>query len=128
MTDDEIRSLLRELRDEPVPADSLTRVRLGVAGRAGRRQFPVWRMFAALAAMVVVLLGVVLVAVRSRQEVAMLPVVHQAPQPPAVAYRMTEVVAKPVARVRRQAQVTEPGVVVRIETEDPDVVILLIGD
>ena len=34
MTEDEVRLLLRELRDEPVPADSLGRVRLAIAERS----------------------------------------------------------------------------------------------
>src|SRR5262245_38416110 len=37
MTEDEIRELLREMGNEPVPADSLRRVRLAVAERNGPR-------------------------------------------------------------------------------------------
>src|SRR5437899_3126399 len=51
MTEDEIRELLREMGDEPVPADSLRRVRLGVAERTRpRTKMWWWRGAAVLAA------------------------------------------------------------------------------
>ena len=37
MNDDQIRGLLHEMRDDPIPADSLARVRQAVMARASTR-------------------------------------------------------------------------------------------
>ena len=56
----------------------------------------------------------------------------QAPPPPVISQPAVKmplhVAAKPKKENRRKAASTGEGVLVRIETADPDVVILLIGD
>jgi hypothetical protein len=146
MTEDEIRELFGEMRDEPVPADSLRRVRLAVAGRTHSRS-GAWRRNRAVLAAACGALGtaacVVLLALWWRE-----PAAVPRPAPPVVARTPIEQPTKPVppplrargerrpspgAVARRQQRVrTTPtatgDLVIRIETPDPDVVILLIGD
>lgn len=133
MTEDEIRLFLRELRDEPVPADSLARVRLAVAERSRKTSWLSgrWRMVGVLAATAMILL-IAMWAPPFRQsttpDIALVP----APPPPVIAQPMVKaaikVVAKPKKENRRKAAPMGEGVLVRIETADPDVVILLVGD
>ena len=133
MTEDEIRLLLRELRDEPVPADSLARVRLAVAERSRRTSWLSgrWRMvgvIAATAMIVVIAMWLRPFRQSSTPESALVPV----PPPPAVSQPTVKtpikVAAKPKKENRRKAAPKGEGVLVRIETADPDVVILLVGD
>lgn len=128
MTEDDIRNLLREMRNEPIPPDSLARVRLAVDRRKQRRWLP-WTA-AAFAAVVAAL---VLVAVLPRPVYPPVPrmpaigkdlTLHQAPVKPVQA---RHIVPKKAPKKPKSAS-TGDGVVVRIETADPDVVILLIGD
>jgi hypothetical protein len=160
MNEDQIRELLHEMRDDPVPPDSLARVRAAVAQRQRRRVpwFRAWRVAATL--MAAASAAAVFLVLRSGSAV-------QAPAPPAVAVQAApEVpkvdpapVSKPVRVVERPvrhlvkramrrpraepplpiapAAVTPPlvaptraedDVLIRIETPDPDVVILLVGD
>jgi len=127
MTEDEIRELLREMRDEPVPPDSLARVRLGVAERGQARSGR--KIAALLLAAACLVLGVFLfrpavparkpgpVAIARQAEVPMLRPV----QAPAV---------HSVKQTRRRAAQSPkpPGVLIRIEnSDDPDVVILLVN-
>ena len=42
MTERELQDLLRNMRDEPVPADSLARVRMGVDQRLRKRSW--WKL------------------------------------------------------------------------------------
>ena len=141
MTDDDVRSLLRSLRDETVPADSLARVRLAVAARSeaakSRRRFVLpWKFVGLLASAALTILAVVLFsptkqttrpAAKVRQEVvtakevAPPPIINVEPQKPVMSATKSN---KP----RRDAKPKSKDMVVRIETADPDVVILLIGD
>lgn len=139
MTEDEIRQLFREMSDEPVPAESLRRVRIAAAERTQPRIGAGWWSAAVLGAAACV----VLLMLRLGE-----PAPVQRPAPPVVAQE--QVVppmqpAPPPARVRRKPQPSVRVVagrersveripaagtnfVIRIETPDPDVVILLIGD
>ena len=140
MTEDEIRDLLREMGDEPVPADSVRRVRLAVAERTQPRTAIWWRAAALLAAAACV----ALLILWWRE-----PSAVWRPAPPAVAREQivlpTEAASAPVRvqsrpqapmravakRARRRVErkpATAADVVIRIETQDPDVLILLIGD
>jgi hypothetical protein len=143
MTEDQMRELLRELRDEPIPADSLARVRRGVMDRT---QATGWiHVFRAPSSIAAILLaaGCLLFAILSSRK----PTPVAKPAPPIVARHETVPANKPaplvttVRRPRRPAHsaikavrplenvsATEPPVLIRIETPDPNVVILLIGD
>ena len=135
MTEDEIRDLLHEMRDEPIPADSLARVRLGVAERTQARRIPgFWK----IAAMLLATGCLALVSLWLRPA-APIP----APAPPVVVLRHDPpptAPAPPVQRVRQvvrrapkpsrrieRAPIAGGAVLIRIETPDPDVVILLLG-
>jgi len=123
VNDDEIRELFREMREEAVPADSLARVRMAVAARTERSRGRLWWIPLLIAACCGIALlfrpaGVPLPA----PPMPPAPVVaHHDPPPDSPVPRM-------VRRVHRvPAPQTGPGTVVRIETNDPDVVILLVG-
>lgn len=143
MTEDEMRDLFREMRDEPLAADSLARVRLAVEQRtqpgSWKPKFDLrWAITVALfaaASLIAVLLSRATAptnrpapAVVARQQDAPPegPVHPQAgsvqrPQPPA---------PPGVKSARRVRRMTASGgaLLIRIETPDPDVVILLVGD
>jgi hypothetical protein len=144
MKEDQIRELFREMREEPVPADSQARVRMEAARRIadGRKVWSWWRWGAVAAAAACAVLVVVMVkqrpqvppapSVASIKLVPVTPPVAAAPAEPRTRTRK----ARPevMARIERQAvrpRVTDSNmsnVVIRIETPDPNVVILLIGD
>ena len=132
MTEDEVRLLLRELRDEPVPADSLARVRLAVAERSRKATWLGWRwrMFGVLAATAMIVL--IAMWVRPFQSSTPDIALVQVPPPPAISQPTVKapmsVAAKPKKENRRKTAPSGEGVLVRIETADPDVVILLVGD
>jgi hypothetical protein len=136
MTEDQIRELFREMRDEPVPPDSKARVRMAVAERTQswperlRRR---WKAVAAVLAPACLLLLVMLMTREQKKVIAPAPVAH----PPVEATVETPVPAPapqpPIVRARRRIA-KAPRVIasngaslIRIETPDPDVVILLIG-
>lgn len=135
MTEEEIRDLFREMREEPVPADSLVRLRTKLAERTGAR---VWlrRRTAALVftAACLALFGLfwpsVTVEPPKAPEVserpADLPIDRQRPAfaPP---------IARPKAVRHRISRPEHPSpeqtpLLIRIETPDPEVVILLVGE
>ena len=64
MTEQEIRDLFREMRDETVPADALTRVRTRVADRIQRQAS--WKIGAWLAAAAMLLAALLLILPQSR--------------------------------------------------------------
>jgi len=140
MTDEDVRSLLHSLRDEPVPADSLARVRLAVAERSEaatdlKRFVMPWKfvgLFAsvALAIFIVVLLRPAKHAARPTVKVRSEVVVaaKEVPPPAVVKVERPNTVAKPRRQVAPETKLNAQDIVVRIETADPDVVILLIGD
>jgi len=127
MTDDGLRGLLREMREQPLPADSLARVRMRVAQGVQRRRR--WKIGAFVLAPVCAL--AIALALRSPAPpqlrlpglppVRVEPAVMRTEPPPGV--RRNAVRRKPVAR-----RPAEPPVLIRIETPDPDVVILLVGN
>jgi hypothetical protein len=135
MTEDQIRELFREMRDEPVPPDSKARVRMALAERTQswpeklRRR---WKWMAALAPVCLLL-----VALFTWQKKVDMPPPPAAPAPSvAVVEAPAPIVAPPrppIVHARHRAarpprQVASNGAsLIRIETPDPDVVILLIG-
>lgn len=135
MTEEELRELFREMRDEPVPADSQARVRLVVAERtrSWRERFRWhWKIAAAILAPVCV----VLIAMLAREpaRVVLKPAALETPAeagaPPVTAVPAASAPHRP-ARVVHHAVTArnnvDTGTVIRIETPDPDVVILLVG-
>ena len=163
MKDEQIRELFGEMREEPVPAESLARVRrlVGERARTRRRVFAVgwgwpgwtWKAAAALAAA-----GCVALMLRLANEPA--PVLPGAPAPVAqspaaleptvkaepepvlpITQKRIRKAARPVVEVDQQQPVeqaqpaeqvpaagAEGAHEIRIEnSEDPDVVIVLIG-
>ncbi len=128
MKEERIHELFREMRDETIPADSLRRVRLVVAERTQPR-FAWWRWGVATATLAACVVLMVFLWPRQRevavprQDVAR----HVETKPPVVE---PVPVIHPVKRPARRAKASksDSGVVIRIETPDPDVVILLIGD
>ena len=136
MTDDDVRSLLRSLRDEPVPADSLARVRLAVAERrqAGMGRFvAVWKFAGVFGAMAVVVLIAVLLRPVEQPATPVVKIRESAitakqEPPPRPSLIVEPERRKTVAKKVRKAMASGENIVVRIETADPDVVILLIGD
>jgi hypothetical protein len=145
MTEDQIRELFREMREEPVPADSRARVRVAVDERSrtwAERLRRHWK----IAAAVLVPAFAVLVAMLAREPVrvprpeanarptaaeetaaltAMPAPEVSASHPRLAAHRAVRAVPRPSAE--RIADGNAAGVVIRIETPDPNVVILLVG-
>jgi hypothetical protein len=125
MTEQEMREVFHELREEPVPADSLARVRMGVEQRR-RRAFS-WKIAVALATAACIVAGFLLIrpAKAPVRTVAPAPLEIAQVQPPEEIPVRT---APRPKRVRpRPQQVKTVPVLIRIETEDPDVVILLVN-
>jgi hypothetical protein len=129
MTEDEIRDLFREMREAAVPADSLAQVRLGVKGRIRRRAH--WKIAGWVMAGAMVILAVLLTHRR--------PAIHEPATTTMAARRLDappvelpqatpRVTIRPaIQRKRRRIEAPSQPVLIRIETLDPDVVILLVG-
>jgi len=131
MTEDKIRELFREMRDEPVPADSRARVRMAVAERSQSWQERL-RRYWKIPAIILVPVCAVLVALSMREPARIVlppPVVVREAEP--IAPVQTPAVTPPVVRVRhrvvKKVRPAEAATLIRIDTPDPDVVILLIG-
>ena len=127
MTDKEMQDLFREMRDEAVPVDSLARVRIGVASKVGQSCWrELWKVAAVLAMAGCVVAGFLwLRPVKT-------PVVVQRPSIPEIAQVIppSDPIVRSVSRpkrVRRTPRVQAVPVLIRIETPDPDVVILLVN-
>lgn len=132
MNEQEMREVFREMRDEPVPADSLARVRVAVDQRIHRRP---WRFAWKLAAAVVMaacIVGAFLflrpgksvpVQQVSAPEIAQVLPRGEVPALPEIPVRTA---ARP-KRARPRPVVEGVPVSIRIETPDPDVVILLVN-
>ena len=129
MNEEEMRKLFREMREEPVPADSLARVRAAVDHRIRQRRWmSPWKIAAA-----VVLAGCMAGAfllLRPAQPIQTVsaPEIAKALPPP----KASLPAERPVARVERPRRarprpVETVPVLIRIETPDPDVVILLVN-
>jgi hypothetical protein len=137
MTENEIRDLFREMRDEEIPPDSLARVRLRVSERTEvRKVFGPWKIAALLVAM-----GCVVFAMLWRRTTSPIPVPAAPVVARSVAPQQTSAVEAPIERARPVARravkpvrhvertlIAGGAKLIRIETPDPDVVILLIGD
>ena len=123
MTEDQLRELFQELRAEPLPADSLARVRIGVSNRLKLRKSIGWRVlgFVCSAVALLALAGMALFF-RPSEPVIDPPFVVQLPTVPDIVIP----VSKPVRR--HHIRKPEPPLHIRIETPDPDVVILLVGE
>jgi hypothetical protein len=110
MNDDQIRELLHEMRDDPVPADSLARVRQTVMARAsacaGRRGLGVvWKL-----AVPAALAGCIAVLLRP-------PARHSAPLPVQTAAAIEEKALSAVARPSPVRAVARPA---RAPLRQPD--------
>lgn len=136
MNEDRIRELLRDMRDEPLPADSLARVRAAVdERRASRSRVFSWRLAAALAGALAIVVAMVAVSLRPPAPARVEPAVPEAAvQPveaplPAAPAPTPAPVHRAVRRVKQSPPAEPaPNVVIRIETPDPEVVILLVGE
>jgi hypothetical protein len=134
MNEQEIRSLLREMRDEPVPVDSLVRVRLRLDERIRRRAR--WRFGGWALACASVLLAALFAwqgmpvreAPRGRPD--RLPDARrQEAQPEELPLTIARPAVRPAIRRTPRRVAREPqSVVIRMETADPDVVILLVSE
>lgn len=128
MTEDDIRDLFREMREDAVPADSLARVRLRTRDRLRRRvQWKVasWVMTGAFVVFAALLFrpGAVHKAVNGPvAELRTSPPAEQPAEPPRMAVRSA------IRTARRRAEHESQTAAIRIETSDPDVVILLVGN
>jgi len=147
MNEDQIRELLCDMREDLVPPGSLARVRQGVAEsiEARRRLFvPAWRIAAAVGCLAVVG-GLAGVAMRSRagrsepiQHAVQPPVKviqavkEQPPELPSPARPVqTRLAVRTARQVRNKQRAAPPpgaATLIRIETPDPEVVILLVAD
>jgi len=123
------QSALRELGSEAVDAAMLTAVRAGVLARIGERRRRVWPWVAAFAAAAAVVAGLV---VMPHKPVEQLP-------PPQVARVVTPeqvIVEQPVVPRRRRVARRRPApppkeehpLVVKMLTDDPDIVIIWLLD
>jgi hypothetical protein len=124
MTEHEMRELFREMRDEPVPADSLARVRVAVDRRIARRNW--WKLAIPLAVAGCIVAAFLMLRpakapVRAIEVVQ--PEIAQVLPPPEAPVRS---VSRPKP-VRRPQRVEGVPVLIRIETPDPDVVILFVN-
>jgi hypothetical protein len=135
MTEDQIRELFREMRDEPVPPDSKARVRIAVAERTQRWPEKLRRRWKWLAAVLApACLVLVLLMSREKKVVAPpAPVFHPpvvaSVEPPAPEHPPPHHIVRTRHRVVKPPRETVVGgaCLIRIETPDPNVVILLVG-
>jgi len=137
MTEREIQDLFREMRDEPVPADSLARVRMAVDRRTARRNW--WKFAVPLALAASVVAGFLMLRpakAPAHIERSIEPPIKQPSTPenaqvviPAPELPIQVAQTAPRAkRVRPRPQRVEVvPVSIRIETPDPDVVILFVN-
>jgi hypothetical protein len=130
MTEDEIRDLFREMREDAVPADSLARVRFGVEGRIRRRAH--WKIAAWVMAGAMVILAALIThprtAIHKPATAAMAARRLDAP-PLELPQATTRMTVRPAIqrKVSRRPHRPSEAVTIRIETPDPDVVILLVS-
>jgi len=125
MTEEDIRGLFREMREDSVPADSMARVRMRITERTAT-----WRRWKRAALVIAPLCLLVLAVALWR------PMSPRIVLPPVLPVRVEPAVMRPEpppAQLVRRKQVArrrppEQPVLIRIETPDPDVVILLVGN
>jgi anti-sigma factor RsiW len=144
MTEERIRELLSEMRHEPLPPESLARVRLAVARRIEQEgRMPLsrarWRLAVVALAMAAVLIAVAVHPLKH-------PIGQSTGPAPGPKPAATAAVAAPPSDVRAprfspaprpraesvrhagEPRPPEEAPLIRIETSDPDVVILLVAE
>jgi len=132
MNEEEMRQIFRGMRDEPVPADSVARVRAAVDRRVRKRQWLFgWRIAAALV-LAGCIVGVFFLLRPGKPVPIERPVTPEIAQvmPPVEAPVLPEIPVRTAPRpkrVRPRPVVEGVPVSIRIETPDPDVVILLVN-
>ena len=138
MTEDEIRETLREMRDVPVPPDSLARVRLklehGIRRRFARRP-AAFLVTVSATLLAVFLFGPVVhrrapvanPAAQRQPKMAVIEATRPEQQPAKDALPASIPIVRAHHRLRRKAPAAAP-VTIRIQTPDPDVLIVLVGD
>jgi len=129
MNHQEMRDLFREMREESIPADSLARVRAAVDQRIHRKPWlSVWKIAAALVMAGGILVGFLSLRPMKPVQQPALPEIAQVLPRPEIPVPAEQPVVR-VARPRRaRPRTVEPmPVSIRIETADPDVVILLVN-
>ena len=127
MTEHEMREIFREMREEPVPADSLVRVRAGVEERVGKRRW--WRVFVPALGAAGCILAVFLLLKPVKTAAPPVKETAQASALPEIADSRPETPVRTVprrARLRASHAAIAP-VSIWIETPDPEVVILLVN-
>lgn len=125
MNEYQMREIFREMRDEPIPPDSLVRVRAGLEKRIGEKSWiSAWKIAAALAMAACIAAGFLLLRPVKRPVPILQPPAAEIAQVLSPAQVPVRSLARPKRRVR--APETVP-VLIRIETPDPDVVILLVN-
>ena len=128
MTEDEIRDLFRGMREEAVPADSLAVVRLRLRDRIQSRGR--WKVAAWVTACAVVVLAALVIQPRTATHITTTAPVAARTQdaPPMELPQATpRLTVRPAIQRKRRAEISSQPVLIRIETPDPDVVILLVG-
>jgi len=132
MNEEEMRQIFRGMRDEPVPADSVARVRAGVDQRIQKRPWAAgWKLAAALV-MAGFIVGVFVLLRPGKPAPTEPPVAPEIAQvmPPVEAPVLPEIPVRTAPRPKRarpRPVVEGVPVSIRIETPDPDVVILLVN-
>lgn len=129
MNEEQIRELLRGMRDEAPPPEVFARVRQRVADRTSRPDRR-WLWALVPAALAVTMVWILVPPRRESAPAIRRPVAQVEPPPPAPPpmraaepRRVQTALRKPV----RRAPQTAPAALIRIETSDPDVVILLVA-
>ena len=153
MKEERIHELFREMRNEPVPGESLQNVQQAVTEkiRLQRSSARKWRWplaFATAASIIAIALfwqtlpktdqqrqikvvTSIPIPEPATQEVAPLPEVTQVKtNPPRVSFKPVEraVITKPVPQQVEAKKKPDDSIMIRVETEDPNVVILLVGE
>ena len=127
MNENEMREIFREMREEPIPADSLARVRMGVDRR--RRQVAPRKLLAILAVAACLVAGWLFTPRKTVQHISA-PVIAQV-MPPVEIPAPPEIPVRRAPRSKRALPRPRPvegvPVSIRIETPDPDIVILLVN-
>ena len=125
MNENEMRDVFRAMREEPAPADSLARVRAAVDQR--KRSSAPWKILALLAAAACLVAGFVILRPGKPVPKAVPVEIARTLPATAAAPEISVPPAPKAKRARRPRPVESVPVSIRIETPDPDVVILLVN-